>query len=90
MALKLTTAEQAAYGATFATEYRKAISSPPQYITAAGSKTWEEWEIAQATSAAETAWAVVSRMREIRKEMVKGFGDDSDVVEMYDACVNKK
>lgn len=83
--MKLTVAEQAAYGSVFGAEYRKSIRSPPADVIHNHDK-WEEWERGQATSAAEVAWSVVDRMREIRADMVAGFGEDSDVVEMYDAC----
>lgn len=87
--MKLTIAEQAAYGSVFGHEYRNSIRSPPAHVIHNHDK-WEEWERGQATSAAEVAWSVVDRMREIRADMVAGFGEGSDVLEMYDACTGPK
>lgn len=87
--MKLTIAEQAAYGSVFGAEYRRSIERPPADIIHDYDK-WEAWERGQATSAAEVAWSVVERLREIRPDMVDGFGEDSDVVQMYDACTRKR
>lgn len=87
--MTLTVAEQAAYGSVFGAEYRKSIASPPASVIH-DRDAWEKWERGQATNAAEVAWAVVDRLRGIRAEMVLGFGESSDVVEMYDACVGAK
>lgn len=85
--MKLTVAEQAAYGSVFGSEYRKNIESPPANVIHDRDK-WEAWERKQATRAAEVAWSVVERMREIRQDMVDGFGKGADVVKMYDACTS--
>jgi hypothetical protein len=83
--LRLTVAEQAAYGGAFAAEYRKSIAVVPSHLVH-DSTAWEQWERGQATSAAEVACGIVERLREIRPEMVAGFGEGSDVLAMYDAC----
>lgn len=86
--MKLTVAEQAAYGAVFGAEYRKNIATPPADVIHDHDR-WEKWERGQATSAAEVAWSVVDRLREIRPDMVEGFGENADVVQMYDICTGR-
>lgn len=43
----------------------------------------ENYEVKQAASAAEDAWAYVTYLQEAGQEILEGWGEDSDVYQMW-------
>ena len=62
------------YAAAFAFEYRNATRNPPAKVTMDGAR-WNEWELEQATHAAEVASTIADRFDELEARVMEGFGD---------------
>jgi hypothetical protein len=70
------------WAAAFVQDYLRNIKSPPPDVYRGTGDKAEQWELSQAASAAECAWAVVSRLKEAILRIEEGWGKDSDVIEL--------
>ena len=81
----MTQGEKMVWAAVFAAKHD--ISNPPRHcLVPHGEETdkrWQEWEANQAVSAIEFAGYAVLRLREVEGRVADGFGEDSDVYQLY-------
>lgn len=87
---KMSEGEKLVWAQVYAREYREDIRNPPAHVVVPNHDEpdkWGEWEKNQATSAAEMAWAVVSRMREIGDRLGAGYGETDDVTLMWEQMI---
>lgn len=86
---KMTQGERLVWAQVFAADYRKSIKKPPREVSIPGKdEEWLHWEQDQAASAAETACAVVERMRGIGEVLDDGYGIDGDVTSMWEQMID--
>ena len=89
----MTDGERMVWAVAFAREYREAIRNPPGDVirldmSDRSKDHWKKWEQDQAVSASETAYAVISRLREIRPNIIEGFGE-GEMLSMYNDITGK-
>lgn len=67
------------WAAAFVQDYLRNVKNPPPDVYRGTGDKAEQWELDQAASAAECAWAVVERVKEAIPRIEEGWGISSDV-----------
>lgn len=74
----LTKGERVVWAAAFVRELSIRLENRPHW---AHGKI--DFEVNQACSATETAWAIVEYLRDVKQYVIDGFGEDDEVYKMY-------